>query len=539
MTENKPLSVESPDQVEFKLSIKNPAATLRNAGLSLLLFILIRNLWVSDDAFITLRTVDNFLHGYGLVWNAGERVQVFTHPLWMFLLIPFKLFIEDPLYAFYIPSLALSTWTLLILFQNFAQKPLQIIFAVVLLGSSAAFIDYSSSGLENPLTHLLLTAFMALYLQNGPTPSKRFFKLALLAGLLTLNRMDAFLLLLPALGEVVVSRRERFGHTALLLLAGFLPFIAWEFFSLFYYGFPFPNTYYAKAATGLPTDLLYKQGIAYIENSFHWDPLTLGTVLFGALTVFSQREARRISLAAGCLLYLLYVLWIGGDFMAGRYFSAMFLMGLVLLLTFDPRMIFGAVPPRILQFAFFALILVGLSSDRPPVATHRGQSGLYTDQYGIVSERFYYFDANGWINYFKFKGLHELAAKGLEANEAKTSPVEMNTTGMFGYYAGPDIYIIDSHALSDPLRAHLPVNGAARIGHYERSFPAGYLETIQSDFEENLIEHPDLRRYHDGLSILIRGDLFAPGRFQEIIRFNTGYYDALLAAYWRDATLQP
>lgn len=539
MTENKPLSVESPDQVEFKLSIKNPAATLRNAGLFLLLFILIRNLWVSDDAFITLRTVDNFLHGYGLVWNAGERVQVFTHPLWMFLLIPFKLFIEDPLYAFYIPSLALSTWTLLILFQNFAQKPLQIIFAVVLLGSSAAFIDYSSSGLENPLTHLLLTAFMALYLQNGPTPSKRFFKLALLAGLLTLNRMDALLLLLPALGEVVVLRRERFGHTALLLLAGFLPFIAWEFFSLFYYGFPFPNTYYAKAATGLPTELLYKQGIAYIENSFHWDPLTLGTVLFGALTVFSQREARRISLAAGCLLYLLYVLWIGGDFMAGRYFSAMFLMGLVLLLTFDPRMIFGAVPPRILQFAFFALILVGLSSDRPPVATHRGQPGLYTDQYGIVSERFYYFDANGWINYFKFKGLHELAAKGLEANEAKTSPVEMNTTGMFGYYAGPDIYIIDSHALSDPLRAHLPVNGAARIGHYERSFPAGYLETIQSDFEENLIEHPDLRRYHDGLSILIRGDLFAPGRFQEIIRFNTGYYDALLAAYWRDATLQP
>ena len=535
MTEEK----TKPDQIEFNLSIKNPAATLRYAGLSLLLFILIRNLWVSDDAFITLRTVDNFLHGYGLVWNAGERVQVFTHPLWMFLLIPFKLFIEDPLYAFYIPSLALSTWTLLILFQNFAQKPLQIIFAVVLLGSSAAFIDYSSSGLENPLTHLLLTAFMALYLQNGPTPSKRFFKLALLAGLLTLNRMDALLLLLPALGEVVVSRRERFGHTALLLLAGFLPFIAWEFFSLFYYGFPFPNTYYAKAATGLPTDLLYKQGIAYIENSFHWDPLTLGTVLFGALTVFSQREARRISLAAGCLLYLLYVLWIGGDFMAGRYFSAMFLMGLVLLLTFDPRMIFGAVPPRILQFAFFALILVGLSSDRPPVATHRGQPGLYTDQYGIVSERFYYFDANGWINYFKFKGLHELAAKGLEANEAKTSPVEMNTTGMFGYYAGPDIYIIDSHALSDPLRAHLPVNGAARIGHYERSFPAGYLETIQSDFEENLIEHPDLRRYHDGLSILIRGDLFAPGRFQEIIRFNTGYYDALLAAYWRDATLQP
>lgn len=533
MTDQKPPPADSSDPVEFKLSIKNPLATLRFAGLSLLVFILIRNLWVSDDAFITLRTVGNFLQGYGLVWNIGERVQVYTHPLWMLLLIPFDILIEDPLYVFYIPSLALSIWTLLIVFKNFAQKPLQIAFAVILIGSSAAFVDYSSSGLENPLTHLLLIAFLALYFQPGPVTPKRFFHLTLLVGLATLNRMDILILLLPALGQTIVSRKDNFTQTVLLLLAGFLPFILWELFSLFYYGFPFPNTYYAKAATGLPSDLLYKQGIAYIENSFHWDPLTLGTVLLGALSVFNQREAKRISLAAGCVLYLLYILWIGGDFMAGRYFSAMFLMGLVLVLTFDPQNLFGDLSPRVVQFTLFALVLVGLSSDRPPVTTHHAQPGLYSDQYGIVSERFYYFDSNGWINYVRFKGTHDLAIKGMEASRAKVSPVEMNTTGMFGYHAGPDIYIIDTHALSDPLRAHLPVDGPSRIGHYERAMPAGYLETIQSGFEQNLIEHPDLRRYYDGLSILIRGDLFAPRRIQEIIRFNTGYYDALLASYWR------
>ena len=532
MTENKALQADLPDQVEFKLSIKNPLATLRYAGFFLLLFILVRNLWVSDDAFITLRTVSNFLQGYGLVWNVGERVQVFTHPLWMFLLIPFKLFIEDPLYAFYIPSLALSIWTLLIIFQNFARKPLQIVLAVILLGSSAAFVDFSSSGLENPLTHLLVMAFLVLYFQPGTVTPKRFFQLALLAGLATLNRMDILVLLLPALGQMAVTRKERFGQTALLLLAGFLPFILWELFSLFYYGFPFPNTYYAKAATGLPSDLLYKQGIAYIENSFHWDPLTLGTVLLGALTAVSQREAKRISLAAGCFLYLLYILWIGGDFMAGRYFSAMFLVGLVLLLTFDARKIFGDLQPRVVQFALLILVLVGLSSDRPPITTHLDQPGLYSDQYGIVSERFYYFNANGWISYIKFKGRHELAVKGMEARQAKISPVDMNTTGMFGYYAGPDIYIIDTHALSDPLRAHLPVDSPSRIGHYERVMPAGYLETIQSDFKENLIEHPDLRRYYNGLSLIIHGDLLDPTRIREIVRFNTGYYDTLVDSYW-------
>jgi hypothetical protein len=41
---------------------------------------------MSDDAYITLRTVDNWVNGRGLVWNTAERVQTYTHPLWMLLL---------------------------------------------------------------------------------------------------------------------------------------------------------------------------------------------------------------------------------------------------------------------------------------------------------------------------------------------------------------------------------------------------------------------------------------------------------------------
>jgi hypothetical protein len=43
--------------------------------------------WVSDDAYLTFRTIENFLNGYGLRWNALERVQTYTHPLWMLLMI--------------------------------------------------------------------------------------------------------------------------------------------------------------------------------------------------------------------------------------------------------------------------------------------------------------------------------------------------------------------------------------------------------------------------------------------------------------------
>ncbi|MEL7428218.1 MAG: hypothetical protein AAFN81_34920, partial [Bacteroidota bacterium] len=54
----------------------------------LVILVVIANAWMSDDSYITLRTVYHFTEGYGLRWNISERVQVFTHPLWMMLQVP-------------------------------------------------------------------------------------------------------------------------------------------------------------------------------------------------------------------------------------------------------------------------------------------------------------------------------------------------------------------------------------------------------------------------------------------------------------------
>src|SRR6266540_4786267 len=51
-----------------------------------LFWIILQNAWISDDAYITFRVIENFIAGYGPNFNIGERVQVFTHPLWMVLL---------------------------------------------------------------------------------------------------------------------------------------------------------------------------------------------------------------------------------------------------------------------------------------------------------------------------------------------------------------------------------------------------------------------------------------------------------------------
>jgi arabinofuranosyltransferase len=34
---------------------------------------ILRNAWLCDDAYISLRTVDNFVNGFGLTWNVAER----------------------------------------------------------------------------------------------------------------------------------------------------------------------------------------------------------------------------------------------------------------------------------------------------------------------------------------------------------------------------------------------------------------------------------------------------------------------------------
>ncbi len=66
-------------------------------------FAFINTAWVTEDAFITFRSVDNFLKGWEPVWNVGERVHAYTHPLWYALLIVgvgiFRKPLQNPLQA--------------------------------------------------------------------------------------------------------------------------------------------------------------------------------------------------------------------------------------------------------------------------------------------------------------------------------------------------------------------------------------------------------------------------------------------------------
>ena len=112
-------------------------------------FIMLRNAWLCDDAYITLRTVDNFVNGYGLRWNIAERVQSYTHPLWMLLLTPFYAITREAYFTPLAVSVVCSMLACTLLLRH-SVSLLSAVVVTVALCLSKGFMDFATSGLENP-----------------------------------------------------------------------------------------------------------------------------------------------------------------------------------------------------------------------------------------------------------------------------------------------------------------------------------------------------------------------------------------------------
>jgi len=493
------------------------------------LFILLRTAWISDDAFLTIRSVDNFVNGYGLRWNILERVQIYTHPLWMFLLSGIYYSVRNPLVAIYSTSIIISLVTVYLFGAKFAInfEKLAVGFAIFLF--SKAFIDYSTSGLENPLTHLLILLFLnALFIQDKFS-LKEIIILFFLASLIAANRMDTLLILIPSLLYILFKNRSF--QAVLYAGIGTLPFLVWELFSLIYYGFPFPNTAYAKLATGIDKFLLIKQGFFYFQDSFLRDPITLVVIFTGILLALFSRKFKETLVAIGVILYLIYIIQIGGDFMSGRFFSALLLISTVLLM----RSQFFHRYSRKSRFFSYLVLLIPLC-----VYSLNPYSIKPNNENGIADERGVYYSATSLFNKNIWTTLqpdYYWAHNGLYHKTIGKKKSIRPSSGMYSFYGGPELHVVDLHGLGDPLLSRLPPveQTEFRIGHFFRSLPAGYWKFDRSFGNE--IEDENLSKYYEKLSVLIHEEkLFSSERAIMIWRMNTGYYDYLLDAYLENTT---
>ena len=489
-------------------------STVSLVSLALFMMVVVDCAWICDDAYIGFRVANNFANGYGLRWNVAERVQVYTCPLWVLTLSLSTLVTREAYYTSMVLSLAASITAVLLLASRLCRSLPRTCLVIIAAASSKAFVDYSTSGLENALGYLLAAGFYVSLFHGASA-----FRLSLLASLIVLNRPDHVLLIAPPLLLALALRRmwSDLRETAL----GAVPLLLWEGFSLVYYGSLVPNTAYAKLNTGLPRDELLGQGCWYFADSLYRDPVTLLVIAFAASVAIRRGNAQSRSVAAGIALYLCYVAVIGGDFMSGRFFSVPFVAALSLL----------AVQPlsrNTSQGLALATLAVGLSMPCSPIQSavdygSRDREEI-TNEHGVADERACYYPWTGLLNaHLKMsRPFHPWAFAGESARLSGRQVVGRGNVGFLGYFAGPEVYVLDPGALGDALLARLRLVGSGhwRIGHFERAIPRGYLKTLVTG--QNQIEDAVLARYYDRLRLVISGPLWSRERLIEVVRLVTG-----------------
>jgi arabinofuranosyltransferase len=508
---------------------KNPQKICLVLCFAIVLVTVFRSAWISDDFFITQRTIENFFEGRGLTWNPGERVQTYTHPLWMLVLAAFQSVTHEFYFTTLFLSLVITAAALFVAACRIASNSFSAIFILIALALSKAFIDFSTSGLENALAHLVLALFFCRYwgLDRSETGVRPVFFLFLFASLAVLTRPDAALIVSVPLAHALFRKTPL--RTCLAACAGLSPLFLWGLFSLFYYGFPVPNTAYAKLNTSLPADALALQGLSYLLSSVEWDPLTPSLMLAGIFAALFSRQARFLAAGAGVLLYTAYVIKIGGDYMMGRFFSAPLFCACLILAR-------CLAPPKVMaQGALIGLLIAsGFLAPRPtlftPAEYGRDMEFMVNDR-NIVDERYRYFRSTGLLNNFDFRGefrAYPLRLPNLAAlRRGNYKAISWGTIGYGPYAAGPGIYFVDYFALSDPLLSKFPVKVSMwQIGHFRREIPEGYMESVVTG--HNLIKDPAIAAYYEKLSLVTRGKLSDPDRLKEIWNLNTGKYDRLL-----------
>jgi arabinofuranosyltransferase len=509
-------------------SANQPKNYLYLIGFLLFTIIYLKNAWVAEDAYILFRSIEQLFAGNGPVWNPHERVQVFTSPLWYLLLSFARIFSRDLYLNAVVVSFFICSAMLLVL-RLLIKDSLKWLCIVFLLACSKGFFDFTSSGIENPLASLLLVTFFFYYnrlkhtLDEKGASSTDFSLLALCFGLLLTCRHDLITLALPPLLLVCWEQRLMKSYKMpLLLVAGLLPFLAWSLFSTFYYGFPFPNTAYAKLNTGIPRGELWAQGLNYLTSSLQHDPVTLSGIAAAVVVLLCMRNRYAIAVACGIVLNLLYVVTVGGDFMQGRFLSSAYLVSLCAAFCYF------RVSGKAVTAILLACCVYWFSYPDNPVSTPLTYSknvAQTIDSHGVADERGFYFSSSSLWSYLHREAnrpfpAHQWSVKGWNFSRSNAPATLFSNIGFFGYWAGVHKVIVDDAALADPFLSRLPSLTPWRIGHFDRKLPEGYLESVISG--QNVLKDPQLRELYGNIRLITQGPLWQKERLRAIYLSNFG-----------------
>lgn len=498
----------------------------RWAVVVLVVLVTIRVAWINDDALITLRTALNTTHGWGPGFNATESVQAFSHPLWFVLWVTIGALTNQWILGVIALSVLFVGLAVAILVSRVTSLGRLILVGGLLLLSNS-FIDYTTSGLENPLAYACIALLMALSLTSRQEIERRSLVWSAAVGLTAsaalLTRLDLLVLLVVPLGLLAWTQRNEPRRLVIGTIAFVIPLLGWFLWSAVTYSTLLANTFAAKTNVDIPRSELITQGIRYLWVSLENDPVTLIGLILGVGAALAVGPRLPRAWALGVLAYLGYVVWIGGDFMSGRFLGVPLFVS-VFLLGVTPMNVAGekgdhksvaSVTTVTTSIAAVALLVLASSfagSQSTALTNPQGPRWEVDQNFNAgVSDELGIYVANGrslkslvdnlslaYVNpdiapLGDGTGLNrtlreiDKAAKNWPSNDGSfTLPSEVGVfcgfLGTIGVATGPTTHLIDSCALTDRFLAEqisAPTEPFAwKPGHFYREIPEGYPEAI-------------------------------------------------------------
>ncbi len=519
----------------------------------LIIFLIILNAWFCDDAFFTLRPALNFHYGLGPVWNPGERVQSFTNPLWMFIL---SLSNAKNILNFTILISIFLVIGQLYLLINFS-KNIFIILLLFLLSSSWTYIYFGTSGLETPLSGFLVA--LSYFLSKKSDINSKLRSISLLTVLSYLSRPDLLIInFLDPFFRILFNKNlelnRRINRIFKFTRNIFFIMLIWFMFSILYFGFPFPVTAYSKLLISINRLEIITKGIGFFISFLITDlsaVIIILTAFILPLFIFLRNFNKFINLSylrvpIIIFLNILYTIYIGGDFILGRFYYPLLIYSTFSLA--DYLSIHKETPFFKRSYILFCSIIILISplyngkiSKVWPISSVSNDlnypltpyyhfsdvTKLKTNAFctlGACDEQAVYSE-NGFA-FFRNEKLNSTLKKLSQEYENKPKLQSGNNiffgNGFSGFSNGPRTINYDDQGLTDLLQARMPyIKGTSwRAAHFTRFYPRknglGYLLKNDKEFMD----------IFNSLNQISKGRIFSMARFNEIVKQNFGIYNS-------------
>lgn len=437
--------------------------------------------WLVDDAFISFRYAKHLAEGCGLRYNPGlaPPTEGYSNFLWVIVLaLAAKLGLPAEVAS---RCLSVSCGALLVwrvtrfIGMRTRLRPIPLIVCAVFLATSPPVAVWATSGLAT-LPYVLLT-FLAFELLPTGENGRRGLGAGIAYAALVLIRVDgmlwvAGLIILAVLRAWVLRDRRAFRPIILCTGIAAATLIALTIFRLTYFGWPLPNTVYAKVGLSV---MAVERGGKYVLGFLLAFPHLMPIMVAGAVAARNRHVldlGHQAALIAACVLG--YAVLAGGDWMAMGRLLVPALPFIAILLG----LVFGRIASDVGTLAC-GVVVVAMSllpAYNLHVVPHALRERL---PFRYNSPKF----ASEYEQWMEERDLtHERAALG-RALKQHTRPGETLVCvaiGAVGYYS--EMFVYDRAGLVNAEVAHRPAPRRRYSAGHDKVVPPTFFEKQQPTY---------------------------------------------------------